>query len=223
MGRLCGLGAWSCARHRVASKDLVSRRAPRGRIYLAALSTLWLASSSSWAAEQGASLPRLFPADNWWNLDVGSAPVDSNSTAYIRFINTPDAKPLQPAFGGDVWPGSEECWGVPYIVVDRWQPKKTVNFLYANESDGVGYPFYPIPDEAIFQSHWIQSGWPGIVDVRQDHDRHMLIVDRDNNHLYELWNVWFDLSNWQWQAGGGAFFDMNTNNRRPEGWTSADA
>ena len=26
-----------------------------------------------------------------------------------------------------------------------------------------------------------------------------------------------------WQAGSGAFFDMNMNNRRPEGWTSADA
>ena len=26
-----------------------------------------------------------------------------------------------------------------------------------------------------------------------------------------------------WQAYSGAFFDMNTNDRRPEGWTSADA
>ncbi len=26
-----------------------------------------------------------------------------------------------------------------------------------------------------------------------------------------------------WTAGSGAFFDMKTNNRRPEGWTSADA
>jgi hypothetical protein len=27
----------------------------------------------------------------------------------------------------------------------------------------------------------------------------------------------------QWHAGSGAFFDMNTNGRRPDGWTSADA
>ena len=49
----------------------------------------------------------------------------------------------------------------------------------------------------------------------------MLIVDRDNRHLYEL----FDLR-WtgaRWEAGSGAFFDLNTNGRRPEGWTSADA
>ena len=27
----------------------------------------------------------------------------------------------------------------------------------------------------------------------------------------------------QWHAGSGAFFDLNTNGRRPDGWTSADA
>jgi hypothetical protein len=49
----------------------------------------------------------------------------------------------------------------------------------------------------------------------------MLIVDRDNRHLYEL----FDLrwNGGQWTAGSGAFFDLNTNGRRPDGWTSADA
>jgi len=189
----------------------------------AVLSSLSLVGSLGWAAEQGGPLPRLFPADNWWNVSISSAPIDSSSNAYIRFINTPNTQSLQPSFGGDAWPGSDESFGNPYIIVDRSQPKKTVAFQYWNESDGVGYPFYPIPDEAILQPHWIQSGWPGVVDARQDHDRHMLIVDRDNNYLYELWNVWFDLANWQWRAGGGAFFDMNTNNRRPEGWTSADA
>ena len=49
----------------------------------------------------------------------------------------------------------------------------------------------------------------------------MLIVDRDNRHLYELYNVFFDGT--QWHAGSGAFFDMNTNGRRPDTWTSADA
>jgi hypothetical protein len=49
----------------------------------------------------------------------------------------------------------------------------------------------------------------------------MLIVDRDNRHLYELFDLRWDGS--QWTAGSGAFFDLNTNARRPEGWTSADA
>ena len=82
-------------------------------------------------------------------------------------------------------------------------------------------PFYPIPDEAITQPHWIEGGEPGNVD-RAAGDRHLLIVDRDNRILYELYNVCYDGSR-QWTPGSGAFFDMNTNGRRPDGWTSADA
>ena len=40
-------------------------------------------------------------------------------------------------------------------------------------------------------------------------------------HLYELYNVFYDGT--KWLADSGAFFDMNTNDRRPDGWTSADA
>ena len=49
----------------------------------------------------------------------------------------------------------------------------------------------------------------------------MLIVDRDNRHLYELYDLHWNGS--QWTAGSGAFFDLNANTRRPDGWTSADA
>ncbi|MGZ8497627.1 MAG: hypothetical protein ACXW5W_04310, partial [Candidatus Binatia bacterium] len=40
---------------------------------------------------------------------------------------------------------------------------------------------------------------------------------------YELYNVFYNASQGGWYAGSGAFFDMNTNNRRPDTWTSADA
>jgi hypothetical protein len=82
-------------------------------------------------------------------------------------------------------------------------------------------PFYPIPDEAMTQPHWIEGGQPGNIDLRSESDRHLLIVDRDNRHLYELYNVFFDGT--RWHAGSGAFFDLTQNGRRPEGWTSADA
>ena len=72
-------------------------------------------------------------------------------------------------------------------------------------------------------SHWIEGGDPGNVDRRGNQDRHLLIVDRDRNHLYELFNVYYDSVQGKWFAGSGAFFDMNTNNRRPDTWTSADA
>lgn len=169
----------------------------------------------------------LFPPTNWWNLDISAAPVDPSSSAFIAFIDNGGARRLHPDFGGDVSPGSIEIYGLPYAVVDGTQPKKTVQFLYSEESDGVNhatnqsFPFYPIPDEAISQVHWIEEGYPGSVDRRSLGDRHLLIVDRDNKSLYELYNVYYNGT--QWLAGSGAFFDMNTDNRRPNGWTSADA
>jgi len=168
----------------------------------------------------------LFPADNWWNLDVSGAPVDSNSAAFIAFIDNGPPRHLHPDFGGDVSPGSTQIYGMPYGVVDGTQPKKAVQFFYASESDGVNhatgvsFPFYPIPDEVITQTHWIEGGEQGNQNLYGG-DRHLLIVDRDNKYLYELYNLFFDGT--QWQAGSGAFFDMKTNNRRPDTWTSADA
>ena len=165
----------------------------------------------------------LFPADNWWNLDIRQAPVDANSAAYIAFINNGGTRRLHPDFGGEESPGSVGIYGFPYAVVDAAQLKSIVSFQYASESDGVAQVFYPIPTQAITQPHWVEGGAPGNVDQRSSSDRHLLMVDCTNNHLYELYNVWYDGAVGRWKAGSGAFFDMNTNNRRPEGWTSADA
>jgi hypothetical protein len=169
----------------------------------------------------------LFPRSNWWNVDISAAPVDAASANYIAFVNNGANRRLHPDFGGEASPGSVEIYGFPYIVVDAAQTKKAVQFQYADESDGVdhrtsrSYAFYPIPDEAITQPHWIEGGEPGNVDRRGSSDRHLLIVDKDNRHLYELYNVFFDGTTWH--AGSGAFFDLTTNTRRPDGWTSADA
>ena len=169
----------------------------------------------------------LFPADNWWNLDITSAPVDPNSAAFITFIGP--ARGCHPDLGGDVSAGSDQNYGFSYIVVDGTQPKLSVQFQYSDESDGVdhatntSFPFYPIPIEAANLPHWVEGGDPGNVDLRASSDRHILVVDRDTRDLYELWNCWYDAAASQWNAGSGAFFDMNTNNRRPDGWTSADA
>lgn len=190
----------------------------------------WLVLSTSLAAGAllNGPLPGplpLFPRSNWWNLDIATAPVDPASAHFIAFIGA--TRGLHPDFGGDASPGSIEIYGFPYITVDRATPKLPVQFRYAGESDGVDHstgrsvPFYPIPSEAISQPHWIEGGAPGSVDQRSAHDRHMLIVDRDTKHLYELFNVFHDGT--AWHAGSGAFFDMNVNGRRPDTWTSADA
>ena len=109
----------------------------------------------------------LFPADNWWNQDISSAPVDTNSASYIAFINNGGTRSLHPDFGGEVSPGSVAIYGMPYAIVDGSQPKRAVTFVYWGESDGVDYatgqgiPFYPIPSQAISQPHWIEGGAPG--------------------------------------------------------------
>lgn len=179
---------------------------------------------------EGAPPPApVFPADNWWNVDISAAPVDPASSSFIAFVNNGGARKLHPDFGGEASPGSVDIYGMPYAIVDGTQPKQAVTFDYWDESDGVdpstgqGVPFYPIPSQAATQPHWVEGGAPGNVDQRSDADRHLLIVDCTNRYLYELYNVYFDSASGRWLAGSGAFFDMNANGRRPDGWTSADA
>lgn len=182
-------------------------------------------------AVRGGTLAQpLFPPDNWWNQDIRTWPTDANSGGYIAFINNGGTRRLHPDFGGNSGNGYE-TYGMPYAVVSGVgvADLRTVDFHYSDESDGVdhatdqSFPFYPIPPAAVGQPYWIEGGDPGSVDLRARADRHVLIVDRDRNLLYELYNVFYDAGKGQWYAGSGAFFDMNTNDRRPDGWTSADA
>jgi hypothetical protein len=170
---------------------------------------------------------QIFPADNWWNVDISNAPLDPKSASYIAFISNGGDRPLHPEFGGTVSKGSAAVYGYPYSIVDGGQDKLAVKFEYSDESDGVhhstnkSYPFYPIPPEAITQPHWIEGGWAG--DDHHGGDRHMIVIDCTNNGLYELYQASYDTVRGRWKAGSGAYWDLNTNNRRPEGWTSGEA
>jgi len=188
--------------------------------------TLIISTTAALGATQGGPIPvplPLFPANNWWNTDVSAAPPDANSLNFISYINNGVTVRPRADWGGNNGPDNCLLFGFPYIIVDGSQAKRTVTFdpQAAGESDGVGMPFYPIPDETITQCGWIEDGPPGQVDDRANSDRHILIVDKTNNWLYELDSVFYNGTNWT--AYSGAFFDMNTNNRRPDTWTSADA
>jgi hypothetical protein len=157
---------------------------------------------------------QLLPADNWWNQDVSSAPVDPQSDAFIDYIGR--ARTSHPDFG-------PPPYGVPYMSVAGSQPRLPVTFVaYGSESDaGIGgHSGYPIPDAARTQPNYIEGGVPG---GGSDGDRHMLIVDRDRWLLYELFAARWNPGSQRWEAGSGATFDLSSNGRRPDGWTSADA
>ena len=145
---------------------------------------------------------RLFPADNAWNQDISKLPVAPNSKTMIASIGL--EKSLHPDFG-TVWNGAPN--GIPYIVVAGDQPKTKVEFEYSDESDHAPYPIPANPP--------IEGG------PKSDGDRHILMIDRDNWMLYELFAA--RKENGKWKAGSGAIFDLKSNKQRPDGWTSADA
>ena len=157
---------------------------------------------------------QLFPSDNWWNQEITNAPVDPHSDAFIEFIGR--SRTLHPDFG-------PPPYGIPYVGVGRGEPRTAVTFVdYGSESDAGyrGEQGYPIPDAARSQPNFIEGAVPG---GGTSGDRHLLIVDRDNWVLYELFATRWNAAANRWEAGSGAIFDLSSSARRPEGWTSADA
>jgi len=145
---------------------------------------------------------RPFPDDNPWNQDVSNLPVDPNSDTLIASVGLTTG--LHPDFG-TVYEGAPI--GIPYVVVSGDQAKKSVSFDYDDESDPGPYP---IPNDPPIEGGNDSSG-----------DRHILMIDRDSWKLYELFYA--HSSGGSWSAGSGAIFDLNSNDLRPAGWTSADA
>lgn len=146
----------------------------------------------------------LFPADNIWNTPVDALPLDPNSDAYVNTIGA--GRTLHPDFGSGLWEGAPI--GIPYVVVAGDQPKVPVTFEYEDESDPGPYP---IPPDAPIE------GGPD-----SDGDRHILVLDRDNCTLYELYAA-YPQNGGSWEAGSGAIFDLSSHVLRPDMWTSADA
>lgn len=146
---------------------------------------------------------RIFSDSDAWNTPVDTAEIDPNSANLIASIGMD--KGLHPDFGAN-WNGGP--FGIPYVVVAGSQAKVNVTFDYDDESDPGPYP---IPANAPIEGGEDSNG-----------DRHVIVVDRDNWKLYELFDAHRQPDN-SWHAGSGAIFDLTTNTVRPAGWTSADA
>ena len=155
-----------------------------------------------------------FPADNDWNTDISGRPVDPNSTNIIASIGATGG--LFPDFGSGTWNGAPI--GIPYVVVAGTQTKVAINFTaWGDESDPGPYPVPPTAP--------VEGEPSGSTTCTGGGDCHVLVIDRDNDLLYELGNASKQADN-SWNATVGAVFHLDSNDVRPDGqpgWTSADA
>jgi hypothetical protein len=164
-------------------------------------------SCSGMSLGQSASLNGFvpFPADNLWNKDISSAPVDANSAAIINFIGS--GVGLHPDFGSGLYNG--QSMGIPYLVVGSQQGQVPVVFIaYGDESDPGPMP---IPVTALVE------GYP----APGSGDRHVLVLDNNNCWLYELYSSVPNSASWN--AASAAVWDLTADEQRPYTWTSADA
>ena len=153
-----------------------------------------------------------FPSDNAWNQDVSALPVEPNSDNLIATIGL--TKGLHPDFGAGLYAGAPI--GIPYVVVASSQAPVAIHFTaYGSQSDPGPYP---IPANAPIEGQQADgSAFGG--------DRHVIVIDRDSNRLYELFNSQ-PQSDGSWNADSAALFHLDSNTVRPTaqpGWTSADA
>jgi hypothetical protein len=140
---------------------------------------------------------QVFPANNPWNQNIANAPVNPMSATYIASINS-TKQFLHPDFG------SNPTYGIPYTIVPASQKFVPITFnAYGSESNPGPYP---IPLNAP-----VESG----------SDRHVLVLDSGNCHLYEMYNA--QQSGSGWVCASGAVFNLSSNALRPNTWTSADA
>ena len=146
----------------------------------------------------------LLPANNIWNTPVDTLPLAANSAQYINTIGAGTG--MHADFGSGLWDGGPI--GIPYITVPGSQEKVAITFYYDDESDPGPYP---IPANAPIE------GGSG-----SDGDRHVLVLDKDNCILYEVYDA-HPQGDGSWEAGSGAVYNLKSNALRPAGWTSADA
>jgi hypothetical protein len=140
---------------------------------------------------------QIFPPNNPWNANVSNLRVNPNSAEYIASIDL-TKQFLHPDFG------SNPTYGIPYTVVNKSQPFVPITITpYASESNPGPYP---IPLNAP-----VESG----------SDRHVIVIDTGNCHLYEMYDA--RQVGTGWTCASGAVLNLNSNALRPTGWTSADA
>ncbi len=170
---------------------------------------------------------QLFPADNPWNQQITNAPVAANSAAIMNsIISTYGNGHLHPDFGQD-YQNNSPLYGIPVNVVhgNSVTPTSVVIDAYPGESDIVPVPLPANPVlEGDFQNgpnHTVGYGTNG------RGDSHLIVFDVDNNIAYEFYYAIrpgeTGATDGHWHADQETVWNMNTDEFRTLGWTSADA
>jgi hypothetical protein len=154
----------------------------------------------------------IFPPDNPWNLVVSDWPLHPNSKKIIASIGV--NKPMR--YNADMG----------FVLVPPGQNKVDVKLGEGAAESDKG-PF-PVPDNMPIE------GWPMSAErngkkltldqvqrLKEEGDRHALVVDPTNRVLYEFYQA--RKTDGGWQASCEATFDLKSNKLRPDGWTSSDA
>ena len=145
----------------------------------------------------------VFPADNVWNTDISTLPVNSHSAAWLASTGATSGRLLHPDFGGPPY-------GIPFNVVSNIHATATFNFLYWDESDpavSMRQPQGPYPYGPDLQ-------------VEAPTDSHLLTINKDTCTLYEVSGTNYNGPQTGWS---GAIFNLGSDALRPDTWTSADA
>jgi hypothetical protein len=176
-----------------------------GRLGLATLLLVLLAGPpvrALAASPPGTTCP-VFPADNIWNTDISTLPINSHSAAWLSSTGATGGRLLHPDFGG-------APYGIPFNVVSSSHATANFNFLYWRESDptvATQQPQGPYPYGSDLQ-------------VEAPTDSHLLTIVSDTCKLYETSGTDYNGAHTGWS---GSIFDLNSNALRPDTWTSADA
>ncbi|MDP4198755.1 MAG: choice-of-anchor D domain-containing protein [Bacteroidota bacterium] len=144
----------------------------------------------------------IFPSNNPWNERIDTLPVHPRSAQFIASVG--GTIHVHPDFG------SNALYGIPWVAVNNSQPpvKVTITSGWGQEDPGP----MPIPANAPVENPPPPNG-----------DAHVLVVDTSDHHLYELYQGIKDNSGTGWTATTSAKFALDSNNFRPDGWTSCDA
>ena len=166
---------------------------------------------------------QVFPLNNWWNEDITTAPIDARSAQLIDWIsgrtatNPAAVRRLHPDFG-------PPPYGFPYVVVSGDQPRVPLTFVaYGNESDAgaPGLPGLSDPGGGQDAGPLHRRGRS-----RWRHVRRSAPARHRSRSMAAVRVVRDVLESRRVRAGRRIRAPSSTsatNDRRPDGWTSADA